>query len=46
LAAHRDTVALFKHYSQSGKNADLKAWTAETEPALEHHLQMAEGLKS
>ena len=30
-----------KGYSKSGKNPELKAWTALTEPALEHHLAMA-----
>jgi putative membrane protein len=44
VAAHKEAVALFKTYSKSGKNEDLKSWTAATEPALEHHLAMAQQL--
>ena len=46
VAAHKEAVALFKGYSKSGKNPELKAWTAQTEPALEHHLAMAQALKN
>jgi len=45
VAAHKEAVALFKGYSKAGKNSELKAWTAQTEPALEHHLEMAQALK-
>ena len=45
IAAHKEAVALFKGYSKSGKNLELKTWTAQTEPALEHHLEMARALK-
>ncbi|RWX79132.1 DUF4142 domain-containing protein [Neorhizobium lilium] len=38
---HEDAVDLFKRYGDEGENADLKAWAAQTRPALEHHLQMA-----
>jgi putative membrane protein len=42
--AHEDAVDLFKRYGDEGDNADLKAWAANTRPALEHHLQMAKDL--
>jgi putative membrane protein len=45
LAAHKEAVGLFKRYGMSGKNPDLKSWAAQTEPALEHHLDMAKELK-
>jgi putative membrane protein len=35
-------VDLFKRYGSEGENAELKAWAAQTAPALEHHLQMVE----
>lgn len=41
---HEDAVDLFKRYGEEGENADLKAWAAQTRPALEHHLQMATDL--
>lgn len=44
VSAHKEAVDLFKRYGSNGKNADLKTWAASTEPALEHHLQMAEDL--
>ena len=44
VSAHKDAVDLFKRYGDSGENAELKAWAAKTRPALEHHMQMAEGL--
>jgi putative membrane protein len=42
--AHEDAVDLFKRYGDGGDNADLKAWAANTRPALEHHLKMAQDL--
>jgi putative membrane protein len=45
VAAHKEAVGLFKTYSKSGKNEDLKSWTAQTEPTLEHHLEMAQQLQ-
>jgi putative membrane protein len=42
--AHEDAVDLFKRYAAEGENADLKTWAANTVPALEHHLKMAEEL--
>ncbi|MBW9074212.1 DUF4142 domain-containing protein [Agrobacterium deltaense] len=42
--AHEDAVDLFKRYADSGENVELKAWAAKTLPALQHHLEMAQGL--
>jgi len=44
LEAHREAVTLFTRYSESGDNADLKAWAAKTLPRLKEHLAMAEKL--
>jgi putative membrane protein len=44
VSAHKDAVDLFKRYGKGGDNADLKTWAATTEPALEHHLMMAQDL--
>jgi putative membrane protein len=44
LEAHRDAVALFTRYSETGDNADLKAWAAKTLPRLKEHLAMAQKL--
>jgi putative membrane protein len=38
-------VSLFERYAKGGDNAALKDWAGKTLPALQHHLQMAEGLK-
>jgi putative membrane protein len=46
VTAHQDTVALFRKEAQNGKDADVKAWAAKTLPTLEHHLSMAQDLKS
>ncbi len=46
VAAHKDTVKLFQKESANGKDADVKAWATKTLPALQHHLEMAQGLKS
>jgi putative membrane protein len=46
VTAHQDTVALFRKEAQNGKDADVKAWAAKTLPTLEHHLTMAQDLKS
>jgi putative membrane protein len=41
---HEEAVDLFKRYGEEGENAELKAWSAQTLPALQHHLEMAEKL--
>ena len=38
---HGDAIDLFKRYGDEGENAELQAWAAKTQPALEHHLHMA-----
>ena len=42
--AHEDAVDLFKRYADGGDNVELKAWAVKTLPALQHHLEMAQGL--
>ncbi|MDB5644306.1 MAG: hypothetical protein JWN07_3623 [Hyphomicrobiales bacterium] len=44
VAAHKDAVSLFQRYAKGGDNTALKNWAGKTEPALAHHLQMAQGL--
>ena len=44
VKAHKDAVDLFQRYAKGGDNPDLKAWSAKTQPALEHHLKMAQDL--
>jgi putative membrane protein len=45
VTAHKDAIDLFKRYGGKGENAALKQWAAGMHPTLEHHLQMAQGLK-
>lgn len=42
--AHEEAVSLFERYADGGDNAQLKAWAAQTLPALQHHLKMARQL--
>lgn len=44
VQAHKDAVALFTAYAQSGDNAELKQWAEKTLPELKQHLGMAEKL--
>jgi len=44
ITAHQQAVDMFRHYSQSGDNEQLKQWAAKTLPALQEHLQMAQRL--
>ena len=44
VAAHEETVKLFKKGASEAKDADVKAFAAKTLPTLEHHLQMARQL--
>jgi putative membrane protein len=39
---HQKAVQAFRMESQSGKDADVKAWAAKTLPTLEEHLKMAQ----
>jgi putative membrane protein len=45
VSAHKDAVSLFERYAKGGDNPKLKDWAAKTLPALQHHLEMAQGLK-
>ena len=45
IRAQKDAVSLFERYAKGGDNADLKVWAGKTLPTLQHHLQMAQGLK-
>jgi putative membrane protein len=44
VSAHKAAVDLFKRYGDKGDDAGLKVWAANTRPALEHHLMMAQDL--
>lgn len=46
VAAHEDTVKLFKKAAEQAKDADLKAFATKTLPTLEQHLQHAKDLKA
>jgi putative membrane protein len=41
----KQALSLFERYSKRGGNADLKDWAAKTLPTIQHHLDMARGLK-
>ncbi len=43
--AHQKTLNTLQHYAQAGDNKDLMAFAAATAPAVQMHLNMAEGLK-
>jgi putative membrane protein len=46
LKGHREAVALFQRYAQSGDNPALRSWAAKTLLKLQDHLTMAEKLSS
>ncbi len=46
VAAHEQTITLFKKEAESSENPELKAFAAEKLPALQHHLEMAKQLKA
>lgn len=46
VAAHEDTVKLFRKASTEAKDPEVKSLAAQTLPALEHHLKMAQDLKA
>jgi len=45
-SAHKDATSLFERYAKGGENNDLKAFASKHLPTLQHHLKMAEDLKS
>jgi putative membrane protein len=46
LAAHQQAVDMFRNYSQSGDNPQLKQWAAKTLPDLVEHLAQAQKLQA
>ena len=46
VSAHEDAVTLFTKASRDAKDADVKAFAIKTLPTLQHHLQMAQELKT
>jgi putative membrane protein len=46
VSDHRATVALFQQEAGSGQDPQLKAFAQKQLPILQHHLQMAEGIKT
>ena len=46
VVAHKEAVALFRKAVVNAKDGDVKAFAQQTLPALEHHLQMAQSLKT
>jgi putative membrane protein len=44
--AHQATLNLLQRYAQDGDTPALKAFAATTAPAVQEHLNMAEGLKN
>ncbi len=45
VAAHEEAVGLFEYASRSSVDVDIKAFAAQTLPALRGHLQMAQTLQ-
>ena len=46
VKAHQDTIKLFQKEADKGDDADVKAWAAKMLPALTHHLELAQSLKT
>lgn len=46
VAAHEDTIKLFKKAAAEADDADIKAFATKTLPTLEHHLQSARELEA
>lgn len=44
VAGHQKAIAEYKKESESGENADLKAYATQTLPTLQKHLEAAQGL--
>lgn len=45
VSDHKSDVKDFKKQAEKGKDADIKNWAQQTLPALEKHLEMAQGLE-
>ena len=46
VKAHQDTIKLFQKEIDKGQDADVKGWAQKTLPTLQHHLEMAQALKT
>lgn len=46
VAAHKDTIKLFRKAATGAEDPDVKAFAEKTLPTLEHHLQMAQELEA
>lgn len=46
VEAHEDTVQLFRKAARDAKDNDVKTFASRTLPTLEHHLKMAQDMKS
>jgi putative membrane protein len=46
VSAHQDTIKLFQKAATGANDPDVKAFATKTLPTLQHHLQMAQDLKS
>jgi putative membrane protein len=46
VVAHQQALALMQEYAARGDNPDLKKLAADTEPVVQHHLDMAQKLES
>ncbi len=46
VKAHEDTIKLFQTEVDKGSDPEVKAWAAKTLPALQHHLEAAQALKT
>jgi putative membrane protein len=45
VSGHKDAASLFERYAKKGGDPALKDWAAKTLPTIQHHLEMAQGLK-
>ena len=46
VKAHQDTIKLFQKEVDKGTDPEVKAWAGKTLPALQHHLEAAQALKT
>ena len=44
VAGHEKAIAEYKRESESGENAEIKAYATQALPTLQKHLQAAQGL--
>ena len=46
VAAHEQTIEMYREYIEDGENAELKKFAEQTLPKLEEHLQQAKQLQT